>query len=187
MPDETVKPSVSPVEVLLQLNVQFGTEPAAEAAFDAGPEGAQELAFPGGEALANAAQSIVTALTSAFTTISNSLAALARDLATLDVETYVVPGLETFSTPAGTPGGASATGSVDGFANLLTTGRRVAWTRVKLDGDIQAAVPLDGGRLNEALWQTHKDMVSLAQANRAMMIKTAVDALTGLIMPPKAG
>jgi hypothetical protein len=117
--------------------------------------------------------SVVNSLTSALGTLSTQLQNFASDVTSLDVKTYVSQDLSK-STATGT----AAKGPGE-------TGTCIAWTHVKLDGDIEIAVPMESGEVNQTIWTMHKDMVDLAQANRAEMIKTAVESITRLITPLK--
>ncbi|HKG26595.1 MAG TPA: hypothetical protein VKB09_13165, partial [Thermomicrobiales bacterium] len=56
-----------------------------------------------------------------------------------------------------------------------------AITRMSFDGDTQVCVPTTGGELDASIWGMHADMVERAQANRAELLKTAVEAATGLL------
>jgi hypothetical protein len=56
-----------------------------------------------------------------------------------------------------------------------------ALTRIEIDGDIQSFVPTRGGQIDEELWTLHMDMVQQAQTNRAELIRTAVQAISGLV------
>ncbi len=120
-----------------------------------------------------ALKGVVGALTGAFTSLSESLQKFAADVTSLDVETYVARDLS--APPAGSPPAARP-------ADL---GSRVAWTHITLGGDVQVALPVEDGKLNDTLWQAHKDMVGLAQANRTEMIRAVTEALSRLITPVK--
>ncbi len=56
-----------------------------------------------------------------------------------------------------------------------------ALTRVNLDGDSIVCVPEEKGEIDEQLWKIHSDMVTVAQANRAELLKAAVSAAAGLL------
>jgi hypothetical protein len=116
-------------------------------------------------------RAVVETLTSTFTTLANNLASFANDVTSLEIETYSVPDLKDIVKDEKGEYGKS----------LATSGKRVAWTLIKLDGDLTAAVPTRDGELDEALWSVHKDMVELAQANRTEMIRAATEALVRLI------
>jgi hypothetical protein len=59
-------------------------------------------------------------------------------------------------------------------------------TRISLDGDTMVCVPEEEGKIAQALWTIHADMVQRALANRAEMLKTAISAATGLLNILKA-
>jgi hypothetical protein len=65
--------------------------------------------------------------------------------------------------------------NMDGTASLR------AITRIKADGDIEICVPSRDGQIDQALWGLHSDMVEQAQANRAEMMRTAVEVVSGLL------
>jgi poly(3-hydroxybutyrate) depolymerase len=58
-----------------------------------------------------------------------------------------------------------------------------AFSRIRLDGDIEICVPTDHGEPDRALWQLHVDMVKQAQAHRAelmqMLLTTAARLARG--------
>jgi hypothetical protein len=56
-----------------------------------------------------------------------------------------------------------------------------AITRIRADGDIEVCVPAKDGQVDQALWELHSEMVQQAQVNRAELIRTAVDAVSGLL------
>lgn len=150
---------VSPLVALAQLNSDFSPQRAS--------------AYGLREDIEKGMRVVVEQLTRAFTTLANSLATFANDVSSLEVETYSVPKLELIvKDQKGEYGQA-----------LQVNGKRVAWTHIKLDGDLTAAVPTQDGELNEDLWAIHKDMVELAQANRSEMIRAAADTLVRLISP----
>jgi hypothetical protein len=64
---------------------------------------------------------------------------------------------------------------MDGTASLR------AITRIKADGDLEVCVPATDGQVDQALWELHAGMVQQAQANRAELIRTAIDAVSGLL------
>ncbi len=120
-----------------------------------------------GEDIKKAMEKVVASLTSAFNTISSKLADFADGVTSLEVGTYTAKDL---------PAAGGKTPDLSGM-------KPVAWTKITLTGDMQVMVPMEEGKLNEALWAVHKDMVALAQANRAEMIKASVEALARLIGP----
>jgi hypothetical protein len=70
---------------------------------------------------------------------------------------------------------AQATGDLGGTAKLR------AFTRINIDGNTQVCVPERQDDIDKDLWAIHMDTVQQAQAYRAVMIKTAVSAATGLL------
>jgi hypothetical protein len=65
--------------------------------------------------------------------------------------------------------------------NLEGTATLHAVTRIEFDGDIKNFVPMRGGQIDQALWALHLDMVQQAQTNRAELIRTAMEAISGLV------
>jgi hypothetical protein len=65
--------------------------------------------------------------------------------------------------------------------DLAGTANLHAVTRIEFDGDIKNFVPMKGGEIDQALWALHLDMVQQAQANRAELVRTAVQAISGLV------
>jgi hypothetical protein len=130
------------------------------------------------EDIQGALQNVVTSLTSTFQTLGASLADFAKEMTSLEVETYALANLKA----------ALQTGQDEGdlAETLRSQGNLVAWTHITLDGDLQVAVPTQDGQLKEALWAAHRDMVALAQANRSEMVKVAVETLVSLLGAPKA-
>lgn len=63
-----------------------------------------------------------------------------------------------------------------------------ALTRVGFAGNtaVCVRVPDDGGKIDEALWKIHTDMVQSALTNRAELFKTAINAATTLVGALKA-
>ena len=58
-----------------------------------------------------------------------------------------------------------------------------AWTRIKVDGDIDACVPQVDGQVDTALWALHVELVKQAQPPRAEMIKMMLAPLGGFFKP----
>ncbi|MGD9317993.1 MAG: hypothetical protein PVG56_14240 [Anaerolineae bacterium] len=56
-----------------------------------------------------------------------------------------------------------------------------AITRIKPDGDLEVCVPAKDGQVDQALWDLHTGMVEQAQINRAELIRTAIEAVSGLL------
>jgi hypothetical protein len=55
-----------------------------------------------------------------------------------------------------------------------------AVTRVSIDGDTLVCVPEKDGEVDMAVWNIHLDMVKSAQANRAELMKTIVNAAASI-------
>ena len=73
------------------------------------------------------------------------------------------------------------------YENHQFTGAQLrVLTRISLDGDTMVCVPEEEGKIAQALWTIHADMVQRALANRAEMLKTAISAATGLLNILKA-
>lgn len=90
------------------------------------------------------------------------------DLGTLEVKTYTSRDLAAAAT---TPPDAPVAAELRAFS------------RIRLDGDIEICVPTDHGEPDRALWQLHVDMVKQAQAHRAelmqMLLTTAARLARG--------
>jgi hypothetical protein len=100
--------------------------------------------------------------------LGQALAKAVDDATTLQVSTYVSDD-KTLELGDNFPGNA----------------RLRAYTRIKIDGDVQVLVPADAGEIDRDLWSIHLDMVQQAQANRAEMIKATASAATGLLQALK--
>jgi hypothetical protein len=90
------------------------------------------------------------------------------DTSSLEVSTYVSDNMAGVSYDA-------ASGQFTGSAKLR------AMTRINFDGDTLVCVPEKEGKIDQALWTIHTDMVQRAQAHRAELLKAAVSAATGLL------
>jgi hypothetical protein len=55
-----------------------------------------------------------------------------------------------------------------------------ALTRINVDGDTSAVVPVQKGEIEQELWAVHLEMVRQAQSGRNELLKTAVSALASL-------
>jgi len=100
--------------------------------------------------------------------LGQALAKAVDDAATLEVSTYV-----------------SDSQTLEIGNNFPGNSRLRAYTRIKIDGDIQVLIPADAGEVDRVLWSLHLDMIQQAQANRAEMIKAASSAATGLLQALK--
>ena len=98
-------------------------------------------------------------------TLSERLKDFTSDIGSLDVRTYVSEQIEK-----------------EDYANGQFTGnpKQRAMTHISLDGDTQLVVPFNAGEMDRVLWEIHSQAVEQAQANRAAMLKTIGELLTGL-------
>jgi hypothetical protein len=96
--------------------------------------------------------------------LSQAIANLAQDAATLEVKTYSSDDMT---------GIQFKQGKFEG--NVQPTLR--ALTYIKLDGDMTVVVPQG----DEELWAIHSEMVEKAQANRAKIIEIAISAATSIV------
>ena len=102
--------------------------------------------------------------------VSKVLGALTQaveDAATLEVRTYVS------SNP-------SLAAGVD-RATLAQQGDLRAFTRIRIDGDMDVIVPERDGTVDTVLWNLHVELVKQAQANRAEMLKGVLSTIAGFI------
>ncbi len=99
--------------------------------------------------------------------VVGTLGKIVSDATTLEVRTFVSNTSAAMAVPAeGTP-----------MAQLR------AWTRIKLDGDIDVCVPQQDGQLDTTLWALHVEMVKQAQTHRAEMIRMLLGAVGGFFKP----
>lgn len=89
------------------------------------------------------------------------------DAVTLEVRTYV-------------SSNASAAAAAD-RDTLARDGDLRAFTRIRIDGDMDVIVPERDGEIDRALWELHLELVKQAQAARAETIKTLLSAAASLI------
>ena len=68
----------------------------------------------------------------------------------------------------------------------FTGARLCALTRLNINGNTQACVPVSQGKVDDALWKIHCDAVDKALSNRTEMIKLAASAATSLLSALKA-
>lgn len=101
------------------------------------------------------------------TKVFGTLSKAVEDAMTLEVRTYV-------SSNAGTAAAADR-------ATLYQQGDLRAFTRIMIDGDIDAIVPEREGIIDTALWNLHMELCKQAQANRTEMIKTVLSSLSGVL------
>jgi hypothetical protein len=99
--------------------------------------------------------------------VIGTLGKAVEDAMTLEVRTYV----------SSKPLTAAA---VDRAA-LARDGDLRAFTRIEIDGDVDAVVPERDGAIDTALWSLHVELVKQAQAARAETIKMVLSSISGLI------
>jgi hypothetical protein len=98
--------------------------------------------------------------------LGNFMVQAVDDTTTLEVDTYVSPDMGQVKYEKGRYTGASLRAS----------------TRIKADGDTMLCVPQDEeGEIESELWAVHMEAVKQAQASRAQLVKTAIEAGTGLL------
>jgi hypothetical protein len=128
------------------------------------------LTLPGADTI----KQIQESLTAALAQMGKRLADFMKEVATLEVATFVSDNTV----------GVQYESSTDQF----TAGARLrALTCIGFDGDMKICVPRDAGQIDQALWAIHTRMVQQAQANQAAMLKTAADVLAGLLGLSKTG
>jgi hypothetical protein len=96
--------------------------------------------------------------------LGNYLSRAIDDATSLEVSTYVAPDLSSVQYDSGKFSGAELR----------------AVTRVSIDGDTLVCVPEKDGEVDMAVWNIHMDMVRSAQANRAELMKTIVNAAASI-------
>ncbi|WP_428264809.1 hypothetical protein [Haliangium sp.] len=101
--------------------------------------------------------------------VTKTLADVVGDAATLEVKTYVSRDL------------AAHTDNAAGDEAHEAARHLRAYTRCDLDGDTEVYVPVDGnGKVDQALWTLHMEMVKQAQKHRRDLIKTVLSLLSPL-------
>lgn len=101
--------------------------------------------------------------------LASTLSAAIEDVATLEVRTYV-------------SSNANAAAAAD-RDTLHRDGDLRAFTRIKIDGDIDTIVPYTDGELDKQLWELHLQLVAQAQQARAQTLQTVLSAFSGLLKP----
>ena len=99
-----------------------------------------------------------------FQNAAQAVAQAAKETATLEIVTY----------------------TSDEMANVKKekvsdTAKLRALTRISATGDIELYVPQKDGAVDQALWAVHSEMVRQAQANRAELLKSVVQAVSGVV------
>jgi hypothetical protein len=98
-------------------------------------------------------------------TVAERLDTFVQDASTLEVRTYVSGDLKDVKLEEGVVPGVNPR----------------ALTFIQLDGDTVVVVPESEGELDQGLWKIHTDMVQQAQATRAEMLRTLLEAATRLL------
>jgi len=117
-----------------------------------------------GDIFRQAGTSLGDGLRNLVSRLSEFLGKALDDAASLEIATYVSENLESVHYQNGRFNGA----------------RLRALTHIKVDGDTLVCVPEDEGVVDTDLWRIHLEMMQQAQASRAELLKTAVEAVTGL-------
>ena len=92
--------------------------------------------------------------------IANTLGNAVEDFTTLEVRTYV-------------SSNTNAAAAAD-RETLATEGDLRAFTRIRIDGDMDVIVPQSEGKVDEELWNMHLEFVKQAQEVRAQTLKTVL-------------
>lgn len=135
------------------------------------PEEASERGLFGGgreddETEPNAFHQVRKSLAAALETLGAKIEEFAKDVASLEVRTYVSEQIEDVR--------------YDEALGLQNVKQR-ALTHIDFDGDTQVVVPVDAGQIDEALWKIHLQTVEQAQAHRQAMLKTVGDLVAGFV------
>jgi hypothetical protein len=99
--------------------------------------------------------------------VVDTLGNIASDAASLEVRTFV----------------SNTSSAVPVTEDIFAKAELRAWTRIKVDGDIDACVPQVDGQVDTALWALHVELVKQAQTHRAEMIKMMLATLGGFFKP----
>ncbi len=65
--------------------------------------------------------------------------------------------------------------------NVFDKAELRALTRISATGDIELYVPQKDGAVDQVLWAVHSEMVRQAQANRAELLKSVFQAVSGVV------
>ena len=115
--------------------------------------------------VSDSAKAIVGSLQDAAQKIGASLVAALQAVTNVEVRTYVSEDMDNIS-----------------YSNGAFTGAKLrAVTLSSIDGNTQACVPQDAGKIDDALWKIHSDLCEKALANRVEMIKAAATAIGSLV------
>jgi hypothetical protein len=158
----------APKDVLGLPSTSPGVETMAPAEAPAGMPSLQpaEISFGVIPGLAETRAMLAASVQAFAEKLVRTLSAAVEDTPTLEVVTYVSRDLADLKVEAG--------GNVAG-AELR------AWTRIKLDGEMQTAVPERPDEADRALLDLHLRLVEQAQANRAELIQAAAASVAGLL------
>ena len=66
---------------------------------------------------------------------------------------------------------------------LAREGELRAFTRIRIDGDMDVIVPQTDGALDMKLWELHLELVKQAQQARAHTLETVLSVVSGVIKP----
>lgn len=98
--------------------------------------------------------------------VVSTLGRVIDDATTLEVRTYV-------SSDARAAAGTDR-------ETLAKTGDLRAFTRIRIDGDMDVIVPENDGVVDTQLWSLHVELVKQAQQNRAELLKAVLSSLSSL-------
>jgi hypothetical protein len=121
--------------------------------------------------LRQAQDSVSASLQQFLGSLSTFLIRALDDASSLEVATYTSENLTSKSYAEG------------GFKDA----RLRALTRIKIDGDTVVCVPEQDGEVDEELWKIHLDMLQVAQASRAELLRAVISAASGLAGSIKPG
>jgi hypothetical protein len=139
--------------------------PSFAAAAGPAPLAAQEFAFwDKGEEATALRDKLFTSTRSFVERMSQAAEKAVSEVSTLEVLTYTSDDIHKVKKD-----------DMEGTASLR------AITRIKPDGDLEVCVPAKDGQVDQALWELHTSMVEQAQINRAELIRTAIEAVSGLL------
>lgn len=114
------------------------------------------------------AESVVAALSDLVASVGRAVQSAVSDATSLRVVTYTSPDLETVTLDR-------ETGRMAGSAQMR------AVTRLSIDGDTLLCLPETDGEVDERIWAIHSEAVKHAQAFRAELLKSVLDAAAGLL------
>jgi hypothetical protein len=98
--------------------------------------------------------------------LADTLGAAIEDAATLEVRTYV-------------SSNTNAAAAAD-RETLAREGDLRAFTRIRIDGDMDVILPQVDGKIDTQLWELHLEFVKQAQQARAQTLETVLSALSKL-------